>query len=206
MGSSSGVDELTGLHEGLNLTDQEAALYEIDLTHYPPPQPILGELQWILGATVLRHDKFSVDGFVQNMRSIWKPFKGVTVETIGNNLFCFRFNHERDLIRVLKGSPWHFEKHLVLLKQFPSPASIRREELTTCAFWVRVMGLSLLLISGEQARGIKAMMGSFMDYESDRSKIRTTSFLRIRVEVDVTKTIRRVLRLGKKDAFSFYKL
>jgi len=44
-GSSSGVDELTGLCEGLNLTDREAALYEIDLTHHPPSQPIPGEEQ-----------------------------------------------------------------------------------------------------------------------------------------------------------------
>ena len=65
------------------------------------------------------------------------------------------------------------------------------------------MGLSPLLISEEQARGIGTMMGSFMEYESDRGKIRTTNFLRIRVAIDVTKTIRRVIRLGKKDAFSF---
>jgi len=93
------------------------------------------------------------------------------------------------LIRVLKGCPWHFEKHLVVLKQFSSPISIRREELTESAFWVRVIGLSPLLISEEQARGIGTMMGSFMEYESDRGKIRTTDFLRIRVAIDVTKTI-----------------
>lgn len=50
-----------------------------------------------------------------HMVDVWRPLHGVTITGIEPALFLFRFYHPIEIQRVLKGDPWSFEKHLLIL-------------------------------------------------------------------------------------------
>lgn len=48
--------------------------------------------------------------------------KKVKVESLGDNVFMFKFGAEVDKKRALKGGPWHFARALIV---FTEPKGIR---------------------------------------------------------------------------------
>ncbi|MBA0772276.1 hypothetical protein Gotri_007685 [Gossypium trilobum] len=49
------------------------------------------------------------------MANLLHPVKGVQILDLGEKRFLFRFYYKMDLERVLKGSPWAFNNHLLML-------------------------------------------------------------------------------------------
>ncbi|MBA0872648.1 hypothetical protein Goshw_017814 [Gossypium schwendimanii] len=49
------------------------------------------------------------------MANLWHLVKGVKISDLGEKRFLFKFFHKMDLDRVLKGSPWTFNNHLLML-------------------------------------------------------------------------------------------
>ncbi|XVF78491.1 hypothetical protein PTKIN_Ptkin14bG0138300 [Pterospermum kingtungense] len=57
------------------------------------------------------------------MASIWRPMKGVHIKEISFKLYLFQFFHQVDMKRVVDGSPWSYNNHvLVLYKLIPGVA------------------------------------------------------------------------------------
>jgi len=198
--------DLAELCNGLALTDKESALFDFDLEHvvFSPSDP--KEQQWILAVTVLRHTKFNVGAMERTLKGIWKPFKGVVMEVIDDNLFAFIFNHENDMKRVLAGCPWHFENSLVLVKQVMTLAEIKREDLFLCPFWIRILELSPNRISEEKAEQLGSMIGNFMEYDSGGKHVKYSGYIRVRVEIDTSQSIRRGILVGSKESSRWLKL
>ncbi|KAL8515434.1 hypothetical protein ACS0TY_014215 [Phlomoides rotata] len=55
--------------------------------------------------------------FLETMKKAMKPANGFIVKEVGQNLFSFQFRSETDLREVLAREPWHFDKHLLVLKE-----------------------------------------------------------------------------------------
>ncbi|MBA0805025.1 hypothetical protein Gohar_004570, partial [Gossypium harknessii] len=49
------------------------------------------------------------------MANFLHPVKGIQILDLGEKRFLFRFYYKMDLERVLKGSPWAFNNHLLML-------------------------------------------------------------------------------------------
>ncbi|KAK5812389.1 hypothetical protein PVK06_027818 [Gossypium arboreum] len=49
------------------------------------------------------------------MENLWHPVKGVQIRDLGEKRFLFQFFHAMNMDRVLKGSPWTFNNHLLVL-------------------------------------------------------------------------------------------
>ena len=58
----------------------------------------------------------------KTMESIWKPGKGVECRKIGDNIMLFSFNSKKDRDRVLSGSPWAFNKYLLMVQEYDGMA------------------------------------------------------------------------------------
>jgi len=52
----------------------------------------------------------------------------------------------------------------------------------------------------EQYRGLGEMMGNFIEYDGRRKSNQAPNFIRIRVEIDTSQSIRRGIRIGSKDS------
>ena len=55
---------------------------------------------------------------------MWHTKKGFEVRDMGNHRVMFVFTNEEDVIRVMQGEPWSFDKHLVALKRVEKNTSI----------------------------------------------------------------------------------
>ncbi|KAJ1377081.1 hypothetical protein SESBI_49259 [Sesbania bispinosa] len=73
------------------------------------------KLQYCLVCKVWKVDSFNVRAFKTTMTNIWKTKGGVEIMDLGPNLFSVRFFNERDKEHILKGSPWIFDKHVVVM-------------------------------------------------------------------------------------------
>ncbi|KAH1091594.1 hypothetical protein J1N35_018851 [Gossypium stocksii] len=49
------------------------------------------------------------------MANLWHPLGGVTITDIGEKIILFHFYYEVDRDRVVNGSPWTFNNHLLIL-------------------------------------------------------------------------------------------
>ncbi|KAF4382195.1 hypothetical protein F8388_008681 [Cannabis sativa] len=85
---------------------------------------------------VIFDDRFCLVGRFLNARSVdsdamrhtpaglWKPGKGLFVKELGPNLYLFQFYHEIDIKRVINGSPWTFNRLLLI----ESAAAVNADE------------------------------------------------------------------------------
>lgn len=68
---------------------------------------------------------------INTMRGLWKPAKDLTVNAMDANCLLFRFQGRGDIDRVLKGRPWCFDKHVLLLEEVDLSAQLRNMVLET---------------------------------------------------------------------------
>ncbi|KAL5787533.1 hypothetical protein ACOSP7_004482 [Xanthoceras sorbifolium] len=83
------------------------------------------------------------EAFRNTIASIWRTKKEVEVESIGVNLFVFRFGCFWDRKRVLEGGPWSFDKNLLALKEAVGIGRVSEIDFSLVPFWVQIYDLPL---------------------------------------------------------------
>ncbi|KAI7987433.1 hypothetical protein LOK49_LG13G00733 [Camellia lanceoleosa] len=114
---------------------------------------------------------------------------------IGDNLFLFHFNHIADKQRVLLNSPWSFDKHLVLLSEMDAHLLPSKVVLSMASFWVQIHNLPLISMTREVGQLIGNKIGLVVDVECGYDGA-AVGPLRIRVQIDVSKPLRRGMKLS----------
>ena len=62
--------------------------------------------------------------------------KGFKVRDMGNHRVLFVFTNEEDVVRVMQGEPWSFDKHLVALKRVEKTTPIQNVIFDRTSFWI----------------------------------------------------------------------
>ncbi|KAG8497159.1 hypothetical protein CXB51_008376 [Gossypium anomalum] len=99
------------------------------------------------------------------MANLWHSVKGVQISDLGEKRFLFRFFHIMDLERVLKGSPWTFNNHLLILHQLMDGDDPLKVPLIYTNFWVQIHEIPLRFFSEALARQIGGFIGKFIEYD-----------------------------------------
>ncbi|GAV69316.1 DUF4283 domain-containing protein [Cephalotus follicularis] len=60
---------------------------------------------------------FNKEILKNTMRSLWRTKFGRRIRDVGNNIFLFMFNNEKDRAKVLKLGPCWFDRHILLLEK-----------------------------------------------------------------------------------------
>nr|GMD81146.1 uncharacterized protein LOC109179748 [Ipomoea batatas] len=131
------------------------------------------------------------------MAGVWRLGKGVTIKELQHNLFLFQFYHEFDLTRILEDDPWSFEQNLLVVQRLAENQSPLSVALTAAEFWVQVHNLPMGFMSVPVAEAIGGFVGRYI--KADQSNFDGTwkTFMRIRVEIDVAKPLKRKMKLKK---------
>ena len=191
------ADELEGVWKFLKLTEDEKEQVETDGVKTNSDQ---GEEEKWLVAKLLTKRSFNKEAMIGTMRIVWRLSKDPEVTVMDENLFLFKFATLKDKQRIIDGSPWSFEKKLLVLKKYDGDLRASDYVFDKADFWVRVYGLPLKMLNQEMADRIGRKIGSLI--ETDH-KSRWGKCLRIRVNMDVTKPLRRFVMLtgteGRKD-------
>ncbi|KAH1215329.1 hypothetical protein GmHk_13G036490 [Glycine max] len=99
------------------------------------------------------------------MANIWKPLKGVTISYIGNGTFLFRFYHQVDIQRVLKGGSWSFDRYMLILGVITEDENPLEIPLFNVPFWVQIHDLPLGFMSKRVGQNIGNYLGKFLEYD-----------------------------------------
>ncbi|MBA0576869.1 hypothetical protein Golob_025280, partial [Gossypium lobatum] len=125
------------------------------------------------------------------MADLWHPIRGICISDLGDRRILFQFFHEVDIQRVLVGTPWFFNNHLLLLHRIQPGENPSEVPLVFTEFWIQVHDLLPGLVSETMARQFGDFLGKFLEYDLSDRLSNSYSFMRIRVKLNVTCPLKR---------------
>ncbi|KAF5471635.1 hypothetical protein F2P56_008413 [Juglans regia] len=187
------VEDLEGLSGKLSLTESERETVDVDVDVDLLQNTIdRGEKCLIIQLLTLR--SYNQMAFKQMLRRVWRPSNGLKLQELDSKFLLAEFEDVRDKERVVRDGPWTFDEHLVLVKDFDGFQQVQQIQLTKASFWVRIHDLPLAARSVEVGQLIGKSLGHMEDIDLIDGEIAWGEFMRIRVCIDITKSLLR----GKK--------
>ena len=129
------------------------------------------------------------------MRVIWRLSRDAEVVIMDNNLFLFKFANRKDKNRVLDRAPWSFDKHLLAFKDYDGGLRASKYVFDKATFWIQVFDLPLKMMHHDIVEKIGGKLGIFKQVDEGLSRVGWGKYLCIRVEMDITKPLRRFISL-----------
>ncbi|KAI8001810.1 hypothetical protein LOK49_LG09G00893 [Camellia lanceoleosa] len=131
----------------------------------------------------------------------WKARAGVVITPWKENVFLFQFEDLADRLRVLQEAPWSVMGSLIVLQPLPLGKAIDELEFRWSPFWVQVHGLPIDKMTRAHGEVIGNRIGRLMEIEAPSDGLLLhRSFLRLRVEVDVSKPLLQGFILYRRDS------
>lgn len=149
---------------------------------------------FLVGRTLSKRP-IHLESFKQLMSNSWRLMHGMEVRKINDDRLLFQFNHELDKKRVLVDGPWSFEKNLILLAPIEDGVDPMSVSLNSVSFHVLVSGISIGMMHRAMATVIGNGIGEFIDLPKGKDKTEEGMFLRIKVKIDISKPLKRALRV-----------
>ncbi|CAK8542125.1 unnamed protein product [Lathyrus sativus] len=75
------------------------------------------DLRWCLINRFLGDKPIHVKSMKVIISDMWRPVKEVIIKQAMKGLFLFHFSHNLDMEAALKGGPWTFDNHLLILEK-----------------------------------------------------------------------------------------
>lgn len=102
------MEEITQNWRKLSLSEEEGR--NIDLSKNKR------EGSLVLAASFLTRRTVNIEVVARTFRPLWRTRRDFKVSDAGNNIVLFEFEFEADVVKVLLGEPWSFDRHLVVLE------------------------------------------------------------------------------------------
>uniref|UniRef100_A0A2C9VA48 CCHC-type domain-containing protein n=1 Tax=Manihot esculenta TaxID=3983 RepID=A0A2C9VA48_MANES len=136
---------------------------------------------------------------------IWHPLRGVEITELEAKRYLFHFFAVVDLERVLQGTPWLYNNHLLILHALMEGEDPLQVPLIFVDEWVQVHDLKIGFYMATIAINLGNFVGSFLDYDTTYySSNEKDSYMRIRVRVDVRNPLKRRKKLVTPTGEAFY--
>ena len=84
-------------------------------------------------------------------------------------LFLFKFASKRDKQRILEGSSWSFDKHLVVFQEYDGNISPAQHSFDKACFQIRVYGIPLGMMNAEVEKWIESKLCKNHDTNNNAS-------------------------------------
>lgn len=133
------------------------------------------------------------------LKGAWKTRADFSITPWNNNIFLFRFEEIEDRNTIIKEGPWSVMNNLLVLKPLTSGEVISAIEFDSCPFWVQIHGLPVDKMSRANAETIGRRFGNLVAVEAfTEGLLLHRSFLRVRVEIELSQPLPRGFWLRKK--------
>ncbi|KAA3482762.1 reverse transcriptase [Gossypium australe] len=110
-----------------------------------------------------------------------------------------------DLERVLKGCPWTFNNHLLVLHTIQWGEDPLRIPLIKAPFWIQIHDIPIGFFSENLAIQLGNFIGEFMEYNGSNLSKENRNYMRIRVKIDVRRPLKRRKQILCYGKFSYVK-
>ena len=180
------MDSLTRDWNRLSLSEQEGDMFDFENKRVKPGS--------MLAAKFFTKRALSIEVVARTLRPLWKTKQEFRIKDLGNHLVLFTFEDELDAERILLGAPWSFDKYLVALCRYETDKSLKELRFDTAEFWIQVHDIPARRMTIEAAEGICQTLGRVI-HCSDDDETDGGEFMRVRVELDITKLLSRGRRV-----------
>ena len=137
----------------------------------------------------------NTEGLRTAMQQVWKSVREIKVESLGDNIFVFKFPYETEKKRVSYGGPWYFDKALMVLTEPSGVGDIKHQSFQYTSFWVQLYNVPLMCMEKDTVQEMGKKIGKVEEVETDGSGECIGPFSRVRVSVDITQSLKKVLLL-----------
>ncbi|KAH9802979.1 hypothetical protein KPL71_001599 [Citrus sinensis] len=132
-------------------------------------------------------------------QQVWRSIKEVKVESLGENIFIFRFASEGEKKRILHRGPWHFNNSLMVLTEPTGVGNIKQQNFTHTLFWVQLHNAPIMCMDKDIMREIGEKIGKVEEVETDETGECLGSFARLRNLIDITQPLKKRVLLKLED-------
>ncbi|KAL7175920.1 hypothetical protein ACSBR2_029486 [Camellia fascicularis] len=181
------------------MASSSISVFELDSLELEDSVAALGEVSHrCLIGRVLTTKQLNKQAVSTILHGAWKTRASFTISPWTDNLFLFTFDDSEDRSWVLQEAPWSIMGHLLILQPLEAGLPILEIQFTWCPFWVQIHGLPLEKMTKANGEIIGNKLGRLLRVEAHcEGLLLYRNFLRIRVEIDVTKPLPRGFNLNR---------
>lgn len=133
----------------------------------------------------------------QTLAAIWKPGGAVYIKELDANLFLFQFYHGIDFKRVIDGSPWTFNRKVLIISPMKEGINPRCISLNSIDLWVQIYDMQPGFMLEKIITEVGNRLGNFVSTCPSNFKGIWREYLRIRVTFDLSKPLKGRMKLRK---------
>lgn len=137
----------------------------------------------------------NLEGLRSAIRQAWRSIKEVKIESMGSNVFLFKFDTEEDKKRVLMGGPWHFDRALIVLTEPRGIGDIHKQVFTHISFWVQFHNVPIMCMHKEAIHKLGEKVGMVEEVDTDEDGECIKAFARVRISIDITTPLKKIIFL-----------
>ncbi|MBA0702817.1 hypothetical protein Goari_027035 [Gossypium aridum] len=100
--------------------------------------------------------------------------------------------------RVLKGLPWTFNNHLLILSKLKRGEDPLKIPLVYAPFWVQIHDVPIVLFYENLAKLLRNFIEAFLEYDGSNLGKENRNYMRVKVQIDVRKPLRRKKQVMSK--------
>ncbi|TXG51194.1 hypothetical protein EZV62_023718 [Acer yangbiense] len=185
-------EDIASLYASLTITPRDGPIQLLDGHLMTDAKH---RLSLCLVGKILSSKGVNRDAFMCVVGRIWQVKKGLDIESVSGNTFTFHLRDEYDLNRVIYGSPWSFDNALIALEKPVGMGTLDSLNFDTADFWVQIHQVPLLCMTHDIGRFLGGMIGEVLDVDGGNSGDCVGKFMRVRIRVDIKKSLKRCLRV-----------
>ncbi|KAL9411051.1 hypothetical protein AB3S75_044765 [Citrus x aurantiifolia] len=132
------------------------------------------------------------------MQKVWKTSWEVKIESLGDNVFMFKFGSENDKRSIIMGGPWHFDRALIALTEPVGIGDVKKQKFSHISFWVQIHDVPIMCMSKEMVVELGEVIGKVEEVDTNATGQCFGQFLRMRISVDITTPLKKLIELEQE--------
>ena len=174
------MEDLAKTWSKLKLSDCEGSNVRLMEDH--------AETEWVLATKFLTRQVLNLDAIAKTFSPLWRATKGFKVRKEDDHIVLFTFKDQPDMMRVLAGEPWSFDKYLVAMQEFDGSKDVRDMKFEHATFWIQVHDLPLRFRNRVVAEQLCEALGIVNRGEYESAMV-GDRFVRVRVTLNISKPL-----------------
>ncbi|KAL9431631.1 hypothetical protein AB3S75_026765 [Citrus x aurantiifolia] len=116
---------------------------------------------------VLTNKSVNKEGLKIALQQAWQNKREVKVESLGDNVFMFKFGAEIDKKKAITGGPWHFAMALIVFTEPKGIGDLAKQSFTHVSFWVQRQNVPIICMDRETISELGEAIGKVEEVEND---------------------------------------